>query len=194
MRLIERALNEAGVAREGIDCVAVSLGPGSYTGIRGAIAIAQGWQLARPVRLIGISSIESLAAQAQALGIFGTVGFASDAQRNELYFATYTISAAGYAGIHALQIVAAEEAKRLLAEASEQSGLDPNSSRRPARVAGPEVSRWFPEGVELFPKAGTVALLASRRCGSVPGEKLEPIYLRETSFVKAPPARIVPPA
>jgi len=47
LRLVERALAEAKVERGQIECVAVGLGPGSYTGIRGAIALAQGWQLAR---------------------------------------------------------------------------------------------------------------------------------------------------
>jgi len=36
------ALKQAGLEREAIDCIAVGLGPGSYTGIRSAIALAQG--------------------------------------------------------------------------------------------------------------------------------------------------------
>ena len=51
--LIERVLAEARLGRDQIDCLAVGLGPGSYTGIRVALAIAQGWQLARPIRLLG---------------------------------------------------------------------------------------------------------------------------------------------
>src|SRR5215203_4547986 len=45
--LVEQALQNARMEREEIDCIAVGLGPGSYTGIRSAIALAQGWQLAR---------------------------------------------------------------------------------------------------------------------------------------------------
>jgi tRNA threonylcarbamoyladenosine biosynthesis protein TsaB len=45
--LIEQALVEATLEREAVDCIAVGLGPGSYTGIRTAISIAQGWQVAR---------------------------------------------------------------------------------------------------------------------------------------------------
>ena len=72
--------------------IAVGLGPGSYTGIRAAIAMAQGWQLARGVKLLGVSSAEALAAQAQAENIFGRVNLVIDAQRGEFYLATWEIS------------------------------------------------------------------------------------------------------
>ena len=51
--MIEQALSNAGVEREQIECIAIGLGPGSYTGIRAAIALAQGWQLASGVKLLG---------------------------------------------------------------------------------------------------------------------------------------------
>ena len=49
--LVEEALQHARCEREEIEAIAVGLGPGSYTGIRGAIALAQGWQLGRGVGL-----------------------------------------------------------------------------------------------------------------------------------------------
>src|SRR5581483_1852390 len=62
--LAGRALTEAGLEREEIECLAIGLGPGSYTGIRSAIALAQGWQLASSpngVKLLGLSSAACLA-------------------------------------------------------------------------------------------------------------------------------------
>src|SRR5207249_11930332 len=59
LSLIESALSAAGLERETVDCLAVGLGPGSYGGIRSAIALAQGWQLARGTKTLGISSGES---------------------------------------------------------------------------------------------------------------------------------------
>ena len=44
--MIENALREAGLEREQIEVLAIGLGPGSYTGIRVALSVAQGWQLA----------------------------------------------------------------------------------------------------------------------------------------------------
>ena len=66
--MIDAALRDAKVDREQIECLALGIGPGSYTGIRVAIALAQGWQLARGVRLLGISGAESIAAQARTDG------------------------------------------------------------------------------------------------------------------------------
>ena len=84
---IEQALGEAKLDRAEIECLAVGLGPGSYTGIRLAISIAQGWQVARAVRLLGVSSVECLAAQARAEKLFGRVHILIDAQRHEFYLA-----------------------------------------------------------------------------------------------------------
>ena len=60
--MIEQVLAEAKIEREQVDVLAVGLGPGSYTGIRAAISMAQGWQLARGVKLLGVGSVECLAA------------------------------------------------------------------------------------------------------------------------------------
>jgi hypothetical protein len=59
-------------------------------------------------------------------------------------------------------------------------------------IVGPEVTRWFGGGKILFPEARVLGELAEGRNNFVSGEKLEPIYLRETNFVKAPPLRVLP--
>ena len=78
--MIDSALAQAGWQREEIDCLAVGTGPGSYAGIRIAIAIAQGWQIARGVKLLGISSAEAVAARAGQSGRTN-VHIGLDAQR-----------------------------------------------------------------------------------------------------------------
>jgi len=172
--MIEKVLAEAKTGREEIDVVAVGLGPGSYTGIRAAISIAQGWQLARGTRLLGIGSIEAIAAQAQAQKIFGRVSAVVDAQRNEFYLATFEISDDGVKEIGALKILPLAEIK-LRADADEI-------------LTGPEVTKWFPNGRTIFPRAAMLARLAAGRSDFTAGEKLEPVYLRETNFVKSPPS------
>jgi tRNA threonylcarbamoyladenosine biosynthesis protein TsaB len=177
--LIENVLAAGKTRREEIQVLAVGLGPGSYTGIRVALAIAQGWQLARGVKLLGLGSAECLATQARAEKIFGRVNVVIDAQRGEFYLATCEISGTGLGEIAPLKIVAAAEVE----------------SRACAGeiLIGPEVIKRFPAGKTLFPSATMLAQLAARRTDFSDGGKLAPIYLRATTFVKASPAR-VPPA
>ena len=176
--LVDVALQQAGVEREGIECLAVGLGPGSYTGVRSAISLAQGWQLARAVNLCGISSVDGLAAAAHLQGWFGAVGVVIDAQRDEFYFAGYEIAEPGWRLKEPLRIASRGDAPALA------------SNYR--TIVGPEAARFFGVARILCPDAKILGGLARGRTDFTPGEKLEPIYLRETKFVKAPPPRMVP--
>lgn len=177
--LIARALADARLEREEIECLAIGTGPGSYTGIRFAMALAQGWQLARPaVKLLGISSADCLAAGACQRGWFGRVNVVIDAQRGELYLTRYEIGETGLKPVEPLKLATMEEAKSRV-----QSG---------ETMIGPEANRWFEDGRMLFPSAAILGRLASQPQDFVAGNNLEPIYLRETNFVKAPPPRALP--
>jgi tRNA threonylcarbamoyladenosine biosynthesis protein TsaB len=176
-RMIEQVLAGAKIGREQIGVIAVGLGPGSYTGVRAAISLAQGWQLARGVKLLGVSSADAIAAQARAEKILGRVSVVIDAQRSELYLATFEIAPDGWRETGPLKILSR-------AEVQSQTGAD-------GVLAGPEATRWFPGGRIIFPRAAALAKLAARRSNYTPGEKLEPVYLRETNFVKSPPRRPV---
>jgi tRNA threonylcarbamoyl adenosine modification protein YeaZ len=176
--MVEEALRQAQLDRAQIDCLAIGLGPGSYNGIRMAIALAQGWQLARPVKLLGIGTAECLAAEAQAAGIHGRVQVVIDAQRGEFYLAGYDLGAETSREVEPLCLATLAEV-----QAGHQAG---------GIIIGPEVTKWFPDSRVLFPRAAILGHLARGRTDFVPGEKLVPIYLRATQFVKAPPPRIVP--
>lgn len=175
--MIETALKRAGQEREQIECVAVGLGPGSYTGVRVAIALAQGWQLARGVKLLGLNSAECLAAEAQREGLKGRVTVVVDAQRDEFYLAVYEIGATAFRETEALRLATKAE---LLAR--QEAG---------ELLIGPEVTRWFSAGRLIFPRAATLGITAQERKDFVAANELETIHLRETKFVKAPPARVV---
>ena len=179
LNLVERALEQASVGLESIERLVVGLGPGSYTGIRSAIALAQGWQLARPIQLIGISTVVCLAAQAHAKGWLGNVNVVIDAQRGEVYVAGFEIDASGWRETEPL---------RFAIGLADSGGV----AVFPALLIGPEVARWFPEGRTLVPDAAVLGGLSHGRTDSSSGEELEPIYLRQTCFVKAPVPRVLP--
>ncbi|MFO1476773.1 MAG: tRNA (adenosine(37)-N6)-threonylcarbamoyltransferase complex dimerization subunit type 1 TsaB [Verrucomicrobiota bacterium] len=171
--MVEQALEASRLGRAEIECLVVGLGPGSYTGIRGAVALAQGWELGRGVRILGISSADAIAHEARAAGILGTVAVVIDAQRGEFYTAVYEVSSAGCKEMEPLRIVSREAVLQ-----REAAG---------ARLVGPEIERWFQSGAVIFPRAETLGRLAAGRTDFVAGENLVPIYLRETTFVKAAP-------
>jgi tRNA threonylcarbamoyl adenosine modification protein YeaZ len=177
LAMVESALQKAGLEREQIECIAIGLGPGSYTGIRAAIALAQGWQLGSNVKLLGISSAEVVASQAQTEGMRGAASVVIDAQRGEFYVVNYELTDAGIRETSPLRIVSREVIATTVGEV----------------LIGPEVTKWFPGGRLVFPCAARLAKMATTRSNFLPGEKLEPIYLRETTFVKAPPPRALPP-
>jgi tRNA threonylcarbamoyladenosine biosynthesis protein TsaB len=173
--MIDAALKQARVDPPGVEAIALGLGPGSYTGIRAAIAMARGWQLGRGVKLAGVSSAQCVAAEARSEGIYGRVAVVIDAQRGEFYLEIYDVSRESRPVVAPLRL-----ASRADVEAAAAAG---------ATLAGPEINRWFSSGRVLYPGAGTLGNLA---LAGGAAENLEPIYLRETTFVKAPPPRIIP--
>ena len=179
--MIESALRQTGLEREQIECIAVGLGPGSYNGIRAAIALAQGWQLATGVKLIGIGSAAGLAAQTQAEfpdELPGGFSIVINAQREEFYVAGYARDEQGWREVTPLRLAPLATVRELEAAGE--------------LLIGPEVTRWFPDARRAFPRASSLGKLARGRTDFVAGETLVPIYLRETSFAKAAPARALP--
>src|SRR5260221_9519710 len=64
------------------------------------------------------------------------------------------------------------------------------AEQAPLLLVGPEVTRWAATSRVILPEAEMLGRLAIELAPSpVSGEKLEPIYLRETTFVKAPQRR-----
>ncbi len=174
---VDQTLEAAGWIPSQVQAIAVSLGPGSYAGIRTAIAFAQGWQLVHAVRLVGVPSADALAAAAQAAGRRGAHHVLIDAQRGEFYRAEYELGEETAVCLSSLKIVSSAEALAGLAVAR---GLSPDA---PALGSACE---------EAFPTAATIAQLAARHLAqpaatdALADTPLEPVYLRPVQFAKTP--------
>ncbi|HEY1790654.1 MAG TPA: tRNA (adenosine(37)-N6)-threonylcarbamoyltransferase complex dimerization subunit type 1 TsaB, partial [Verrucomicrobiae bacterium] len=103
--MIDKVLAGAKLEREQIQAIAVGLGPGSYTGIRTAIALAEGWKLAREVSVTGVGSVTAIMAVAQADKMFGPVSVVINAQREEFYYAACDITGTGWKEVTPLKIL-----------------------------------------------------------------------------------------
>lgn len=97
--LIEETLSHAEVAPSSLDAVAVSQGPGSYTGLRIGVSTAKGWALATGADLVGVPTLEAYAACLRPVAAAGDVVCALlDARRDEVYAGAYRRTADGLTG------------------------------------------------------------------------------------------------
>ena len=90
---VEKALDDIARKEIELDAVAVSIGPGSYTGLRIGLSLAKGLCFSRDIPLIGINTLELLAVKAmfglrEPEGDEMLVGMI-DARRMEVYAAAY---------------------------------------------------------------------------------------------------------
>lgn len=65
--------------------IAVTVGPGAFTGVRVGLAFAKGLKLATGAAVMGFTTLECLAAQAAHYKPCTSVGVAIDARRGEVY-------------------------------------------------------------------------------------------------------------
>ena len=84
---IEEVLLEAKIGKNELDAIAVSKGPGSYTGLRIGVSAAKGLSFALDIPLISIATLKSLALQINASERF--VVPMLDARRMEVYAAVF---------------------------------------------------------------------------------------------------------
>ncbi|MCL2640975.1 MAG: tRNA (adenosine(37)-N6)-threonylcarbamoyltransferase complex dimerization subunit type 1 TsaB [Phycisphaerales bacterium] len=103
MPAIEAMVAEAGWEAKEIEQVYLSLGPGSFTGLRIAVAVARGFAQAIGCRVVGVPSLDVIAANAAATtlsrsavgGSFKVVVPILDAKRGEVFAARYESDEAG---------------------------------------------------------------------------------------------------
>jgi tRNA threonylcarbamoyladenosine biosynthesis protein TsaB len=172
--LLRVVMAEAGWRWQEIGLVAVTLGPGNFTGLRAGIAVARALHLSLGCRTLGVGTLEVIArggaeqAGRRGLPILATL----DARRGEVYAQRF---AADATPLEAPAILAREA---LLAMLGGDACL----------VAG-DVAPWLPaevrdahEVVESGPDARYLVQAARRRLASdadpAPGAALRPLYIR----------------
>jgi tRNA threonylcarbamoyladenosine biosynthesis protein TsaB len=82
-----RLLEQADRTASEVALLSVTLGPGSFSGVRIALGMAKGWALGRAVAVVGLSALEWMAASAGVDD--GLVAVALDARRGEIFGTVY---------------------------------------------------------------------------------------------------------
>ncbi len=83
--VVDRVLEEAGTTLDGVGAFAVSVGPGSFTGLRIGIATVKGLAFDRDVPVLAVPTLAGL--RLEAAGAAGPVAALMDARRGEFYAA-----------------------------------------------------------------------------------------------------------
>jgi tRNA threonylcarbamoyl adenosine modification protein YeaZ len=87
--VIEGALRQAGLAYADLNRIGVSIGPGSFTGVRVGVATARGLALALGIPAVGVNTLEALAAEAHTKFPDKPALAAIDGRRGDLYCAVH---------------------------------------------------------------------------------------------------------
>jgi len=173
--MLDEVMQEAELPLSSLDAVAVSIGPGSFTGLRVGLSLAKGIAYALGLPVIPVGTLEALATAAPVQE--GIVAAVLDARRGELYAQLF-----------------AREGGRCIAR-SEELLISPEALRAqlPREVtiigdAAERYGRWFAEQLgpgarvlpfpEYGPNAVAVAQVALAAGRGEPPETIEPRYLR----------------
>ncbi len=83
--IIGHAIEASGIEYQDLDAIAVTVGPGSFTGVRVGVSAARGFALSLGIPAIGISTLQGLAFEARQIRPDAPVMAAVDARRKEIY-------------------------------------------------------------------------------------------------------------
>jgi tRNA threonylcarbamoyladenosine biosynthesis protein TsaB len=117
---IKQAIELAGVALTDVHAVAVAIGPGSFSGIRVGLSAAKGLAFGLGVPLVGISTLDVLAAPGQSAG--DPVWALIPAGRGQLYAARYAELVGGWQRTTEYQLLTPAEAAAEVAEGDNLAG------------------------------------------------------------------------
>lgn len=174
----EELLAEAGIARSQLDAIALGRGPGAFTGVRLAIALAQGVALALDRPLIPVSTLQALAMRAPAEA--GQVLAAIDARMGEVYVARYQ-RVDGLPWLQDAERVCPPQAV-VLPEGIRCAGVGTGFGAAEGAIVAQLGDALTSADATALPRASDVLALALpmlARGEAIAPERVEPAYLRD---------------
>jgi tRNA threonylcarbamoyladenosine biosynthesis protein TsaB len=181
---ISEVLQEAKLKSADLDAVAVSKGPGSYTGLRIGVAAAKGLCFGLDIPLIALNALKILA-QASTEQNTDYIIPMMDARRMEVYTAVFDSRRNWVEDTSAL-VLSRDSFKELL---KDKTVLVLGDGAQKFKELNPEINAVFPSEI-FYPKAVDMTPLAWEKFNSQAFESLayfEPFYLKD--FQTTPPKK-----
>ena len=183
----EALLIEAGIAKSQLDAIAVGRGPGAFTGVRLAVALAQGIALALDRPVVPVSTLAALAApfllpvrgEKVPKADEGQILAAIDARMGEIYVAAFRRD--GDSIIPTSNEVVIAPTQYDLPEGEGWIGVGTGFAAADGALQSRFESRFASIDAAALPHAADVARLgasAFENGGGLAPERLEPAYLR----------------
>ncbi|MBE4855385.1 tRNA (adenosine(37)-N6)-threonylcarbamoyltransferase complex dimerization subunit type 1 TsaB [Enterobacter cloacae complex sp. P40RS] len=190
--LVKTILTEGNAALADLDALAYGRGPGSFTGVRIGIGIAQGLALGAELPMIGVSTLATMAQGAWRMTGATRVLAAIDARMGEVYWAEYTRDENGVWHGEETEAVLKPEAitERLKQLTGEWATVGTGWPAWPEMAKDTGITlvdgnMLLPAAEDMLPIAGQ--LLTAGKTVAV--EHAEPVYLRNTVAWKKLPGR-----
>ena len=187
MPMIENLCQQAGIKPKQLDGIAFGKGPGSFTGLRIAISVAQGLSLATDAKLYGISSLQALAWQAMKVKDNEHVVAMMNAHMGEVFYAAYHKTEQGLVAIIEDALAKPEQVDlSLLASANDWSGISWLGAGDGFQFTDqmPQVLAVVDTGEEdsaaIAESMMDSALVAWQQGKFTTAEHQQPVYLRDT--------------
>ncbi len=170
----DELLAEAGIAKAQLDAIAVGRGPGAFTGVRLAIALAQGIALALDRPVVPVSTLAALAMQASGTRVLAAI----DARMGEVYLGAFQCEGGDSIAV-GTEVVAKPQAVAMPEGEWEGVGTGFAASDGALRIH----LQWHLQAIDAgaLPHAADVArlaVLAFARGEAVAPERAVPAYLR----------------
>lgn len=176
---LEQLLLRTGVKKEDIELLAVSMGPGSFTGLRIGLATAEAMAYSWKCYLHGVDTLRALAYNIPLEGKL--LSPVLDAQKGNYYQALYEWQQGKLVEVAPVAVVSAQEALERIALQGTQALLL-GECLKLAKAGLPDWIKVVPEALRM-PKGSSVAFAAQDAFNAVNDRKifgLEPYYIRRS--------------
>ncbi|MEX0446069.1 tRNA (adenosine(37)-N6)-threonylcarbamoyltransferase complex dimerization subunit type 1 TsaB [Xenorhabdus sp. SGI246] len=187
--MVETILSKNDIKLQQLDALAFGQGPGSFTGVRIGVGIAQGLALGAELPMIGISSLKTMAQGAFRLKNAPNVLVAIDARMGEVYWAQYTRNEQGkWLGNETEAVLKPEQVQSIMHSLTGEWAiagtgweaypqlLDSHLTLVSSGITLPHAEDMLPLAVQMWEAGETIAV-----------ESAEPVYLRnEVTWKKLP--------